>query len=287
MASNFNSLPANAGFVGDSGIQKESKADVSDKQTLIAVLQFLKKNNLKDTEELFKKETGLNDADVKPDTGVQSASEVSHALAAYKSDDDPSLYDDHYINFKIFIESCLDVHKVELATILYPVFVHMYLELVYNGHEHHAKIFFNKFSNDQEEYYSEDLKKLSTVTKAEHMKGSQLMENFKSSKFVLKMSRDSYTHLKRYLQEKQLNLLLNIIQEHLFIDVFDGVPRSKHQIDMASGGLLGEAAREANKTKIFHGLLKEREINIPVDDDDDVGGDVEDKPKVCYDYFVI
>ncbi|WAR09606.1 TAF5-like protein [Mya arenaria] len=83
------------------------------------------------------------------------------------------------------------------------------------------------------------------------MKGSQIMENFKSSKFVLKMSRDSYTHLK----------------------LFDGVPRTKHQIDMTSGGLLGEAARDANKTKILHGLLKEPDINIPVDDDDDGGGD--------------
>ncbi|WAR09495.1 TAF5-like protein [Mya arenaria] len=145
-------------------------------------------------------------------------------------------------------------------TILYPVFVHMYLELVYNGHEHHAKKFFLKYSLDQEPYYAEDLNKLSTVTKPEHMKGSQIMENFKSSKFVLKMSRDSYTHLK----------------------LFDGVPRTKHQIDMTSGGLLGEAARDANKTKILHGLLKEPDINIPVDDDDDGGGDGEDKPKARF-----
>ncbi|XP_052812149.1 transcription initiation factor TFIID subunit 5-like isoform X1 [Mya arenaria] len=260
-------------------IKAEGMTGVSDKQTLAAVLQFLKKHNLKGTEELLKKETGIKDTDVAPESSAQTASEVSHALAAYKSDDDPSLYDEDYINFKSFIESCLDVHKVELMTILYPVFVHMYLELVYNGHEHHAKKFFLKYSLDQEPYYAEDLNKLSTVTKPEHMKGSQIMENFKSSKFVLKMSRDSYTHLKRFLQEKHMNVLLNIIQEHLFIDVFDGVPRTKHQIDMTSGGLLGEAARDANKTKILHGLLKEPDINIPVDDDDDGGGDGEDKPK--------
>ncbi|XP_060561519.1 LOW QUALITY PROTEIN: transcription initiation factor TFIID subunit 5-like [Ruditapes philippinarum] len=279
MASNFNQIASGNNFPAGGEIKSENKTDVSDKQTLLAVLQFLKKNNLKGTEELLKKETGLDDADVKPDTTGQSASEVSHALAAYKSDDDPSLYDDHYTNFKVFIESCLDVHKVEASHYLYPVFVHMYLELVYNGHEEQAVKFFVKFSLDQEEYYVEDLNKLSTVTKAEHMKGSQLMENFKSSKFVLKMSRDSYTHLKRYLQEKQLNLLLNIIQEHLFIDVFDGIPRTKQQIDMTSGGLLGEAAREANKTKIFYGLLKEPDINIPADDEDEGGGDGEDKPK--------
>jgi len=63
--------------------------------------------------------------------------------------------------------------------------------------------------------------------------------------------------------------------------VFDGIPRTKQQIDLTSGGLLGESARESNKTKIFHGLLKEPDINIPVEDDDDAGGDGEDKPKVC------
>lgn len=33
----------------------------------------------------------------------------------------------------------LNYFQVELATILYPVFVHMYLQLVYNGHEMEGK----------------------------------------------------------------------------------------------------------------------------------------------------
>ena len=35
----------------------------------------------------------------------------------------------------------------------------------------------------------------------------------------------------------------------------------------------------ANKGKVYFGLLKEPDINIPVDDEDE-GGDGEDKPKV-------
>ena len=42
-----------------------------------------------------------------------------------------------------------------------------------------AKEFFQKFSVNQEDYYQDDLTKLATVTKQEHMKGNQLMENFK------------------------------------------------------------------------------------------------------------
>lgn len=62
---------------------------------------------------------------------------------------------------------------------LYPLFVHMYLEMIYNNHENEASKFMERFSIDQEDYYQEDLKKVSFITKKEHMKGSDLMENFK------------------------------------------------------------------------------------------------------------
>lgn len=65
------------------------------------------------------------------------------------------------------------------------------------------------------------------------------------------MSRDSYTLLKRHLQTKKNNFLLNLIQEHLYIDVFDGIPRNKKQISAVSGALGGEARREANKVSLI------------------------------------
>lgn len=40
----------------------------------------------------------------------------------------------------------------------------------------------------------------------------------------------------------------------------------------------------ANKGKVYYGLLKEPDINIPIDDDDDAG-DGEDKPKVHLNMF--
>ena len=129
-----------------SGVPDANSAQ-TDKQTLLAVFQFLKKHNLKDTENLLKQEAKVSDDDLK--TEEDKKAEVSQALAVYKSSDDPSLYEDLYRNLKSFIDSCLDIHKVELSTILYPVFVHMYLELVYNGHEWNAADFYGKFWKDQ------------------------------------------------------------------------------------------------------------------------------------------
>lgn len=257
------------------------KTDQNEKQTLLAVLQFLREHNLQETEAILKKESKLSDNDLHTDKS-QPSSAVSHALAAYKSADDPSIYDDVYTDLKTFIDSCLDVHKVELATLLYPVFIHMYLELVYNRHETHAQEFFQKFSLDQEEYYAEDLARLAAVQQREHMEMDQMMETFKSSRFVIRMSRDSYTHLKRHLQERHMTLLINMIQEHLFIDVFDGVPRTQEQIHATGGGMLGEADKEANKVKVYYGLLKEPDLNIPLDEEEEGGdgdGDAANKSK--------
>lgn len=111
-------------------------------------------------------------------------------------------------------------------------------------------LFYSRFHGDQECYYEDDLRILASLTKKEHMKGNETMLDFRTSKFVLRISRDSYQLLKRHLQERQNNQIWSIVQEHLYIDIFDGMPRSKQQIDAMVGSLSGEAKREANKVKV-------------------------------------
>ena len=52
--------------------------------------------------------------------------------------------------------------------------------------------------------------------------------------------------LKRHLQEKKYNSLLNIINERLYFDMYEGVARNKQQIEATSGATLGEATRQGN-----------------------------------------
>uniref|UniRef100_A0A2I3LZN6 Transcription initiation factor TFIID subunit 5 n=1 Tax=Papio anubis TaxID=9555 RepID=A0A2I3LZN6_PAPAN len=309
-----------------------------DRQTLLAVLQFLRQSNLREAEEALRREARLLEEAVAgsgapgevdsvgaevasallsrvtasapgpaapdpPGTGtsgvtavsgsasgpaapgkvgsvaVEDQPDVSAVLSAYSQQGDPTMYEEYYSGLKHFIECSLDCHRAELSQLFYPLFVHMYLELVYNQHENEAKSFFERFHGDQECYYQDDLRVLSSLTKKEHMKGNETMLDFRTSKFVLRISRDSYQLLKRHLQEKQNNQIWNIVQEHLYIDIFDGMPRSKQQIDAMVGSLAGEAKREANKSKVFFGLLKEPEIEVPLDDEDEEGENEEGKPK--------
>ena len=70
--------------------------------------------------------------------------DVSVVLSAYSQQGDPTLYGVYYRDLKKFIESVLDCHRAELSQVFYPLFVHMYLELVYNNNENEAKAFFEK-----------------------------------------------------------------------------------------------------------------------------------------------
>lgn len=58
------------------------------------------------------------------------------------------------------------------------------------------------------------------------------------------MSRDTLSILKRHLQEKKHSVLLNIIQEHLYFDMYEGVASNKQQIEATSGAVVGEATRQ-------------------------------------------
>ena len=59
--------------------------------------------------------------------------------------------------------------QYEVGQILWPVFVHMYLELVYNEHEMQAKTFFIRFSKMQETFHEADLVSLGSIMKKEHL----------------------------------------------------------------------------------------------------------------------
>ncbi|RWS28129.1 guanine nucleotide-binding protein-like protein [Leptotrombidium deliense] len=261
-------------------IESEDSADKGpkDKETILAVLQVCKKFNLTETEDVLKKEaqklSALTEEDVKDlnTASIDSDANITNVLSNYKSEGNPDIYEDCFKRLIKFIENSLDIYKHELVTIAYPIFVHMYLELVYNNHEGEAIKFMKKFGPQQESYYQNDITKLAVVSKREHMKGNEIIDNFRSehSLFTVRLSRDTYNYLKRFLQENinTLSILQNIIQEHLFLDIYEGLTRSKQQVESSVGGMMGEASRQANKSRVLYGLLKEPEINIPIPDDD-------------------
>lgn len=111
----------------------------------------------------------------------------------------------------------------------------MYLELVYNNHEAQAKKLMEKFGPEQEYYYQEDITRLAIVTKRDEMSGNDLTDTFKSNEFIIRISRDTLSLLKRHLQEKKQSVIMNIVNEHLYFDLYEGVARNKTQCEATAG----------------------------------------------------
>ena len=62
--------------------------------------------------------------------------------------------------------------------------------------------------------------------------------------------------------------------------MYEGLPRSKSQIDSTAGAMVGEANRQANRAKVYYGLLREPDVApLPQEDEDETDGDGETKKK--------
>lgn len=158
----------------------------------------------------------------------------------------------------------------------------MYLELIYNNHEVQAKKLMDKFGPEQEYYYQGDITRLAIVTKRDEMSGNDLTDTFKSNEFIIRISRDTLSLLKRHLQEKKQSVIMNIVNEHLYFDLYEGVARNKNQCEATAGAMIGEAKRQDNKIKVYYGLLKEPDfqtLSAPPEEEDDMDPDAPDKPK--------
>lgn len=254
---------------------------MADKSTpLLAVLQLLRKYNLKGTEDILRKEASLGDVNL--DNYDLPEVELASILTSHHTESDPNSYEFAYDALKKFVEISLDMYKYELSTLLYPVFVHMYMSLISNDHNDHARNFLDRFGPEQEDYYQDDLTRLSIVTKKELVKGNEIAEIYSTNKFAVLLSRDSSSQLKKFLHEqKNSSVILNIINNHIQIECHDGPGRTQAQVRATSGGLVGEATKNENRTKMYYGLLKEPDVQVaapPVEDEEEPE-ETPDKPK--------
>uniref|UniRef100_A0A0D9WWN5 TFIID subunit TAF5 NTD2 domain-containing protein n=1 Tax=Leersia perrieri TaxID=77586 RepID=A0A0D9WWN5_9ORYZ len=131
-----------------------------------------------------------------------SASSSSQSTAALsRSENDPARYYEGYSKLRTWAYSSLDKYKNELLRILYPVFVHCFMDLVAERHTQEAQSFFHTFREDHD--HSRDLKKLESILSPLHLEFS-------------------YELLLQYLHNTQALAVLGIINEHITFEVSPG-----------------------------------------------------------------
>ncbi|TYH69577.1 hypothetical protein ES332_D05G065700v1 [Gossypium tomentosum] len=130
-----------------------------------------------------------------------------------QSEDDVARYQDGYRKLRSWAYGSLDLYKHELLHVLYPVFIHSFMDMVAKGHlqevgyseSNFDKTLFKAFREDHELMHSCDLQKLEGVLSQSHLE----------SKVNIKICQYSYDLLLQYLHKTQSTAMLGVINEHI------------------------------------------------------------------------
>lgn len=125
---------------------------------------------------------------------------------------------------------------------LYPLFVHIYLDLIVKGHdaagkssvvEHHdhtyfyllAAEFMKEFKNDHIDTNQDEVSRLQAIYSAETIGDNEVAQLFMNNKFILHMSAQSFELLLAFLQDQKITNILNILNQYIQLNVYTRYPK--------------------------------------------------------------
>ncbi|XP_052210285.1 transcription initiation factor TFIID subunit 5 [Diospyros lotus] len=228
-----------------------------------AVIAYLKKKGFKQTELAFQEEQqqhSKNSSSNNSSANSQTDPDVVKPLLFFtESENIPAQYHDGYSKLRSWAYSSLDLYKHELLRVLYPVFIHCFMDLVAKGHIQEARTFFNSFREDHEMMHLRDLQKLEGVLSPSHLEEMEFAHSLRQSKVNIKICQYSYELLLQYLHKSQSITMLGIINEHINFQVSPGQSSSISD-DAEVVTLVGngqDAANLINQKEIHWGLLED------------------------------
>jgi len=101
-----------------------------------------------------------------------------------------------------------------MSTVLYPVFVYMFLYMLMVDYWPKAKDFFNRFSKDFVIAHKDELEALQSLTR-ETLFDEDIFKKYIKDKCVLNISPYSYKLLLHFVQLRMLIILLHIFNMHI------------------------------------------------------------------------
>ncbi|ANB14143.1 Taf5p [Sugiyamaella lignohabitans] len=161
-----------------------------------------------------------------PDMGAAGAAGTGKPVIAAPSEP-PEAYVAAYRALKNWTDRSLDLYRPELRRILYPVFVHIFLELISKDHGAIAKDFFDEYSQDQAVVHSQDIEKLSAISLPSHVKENELAKAFLEQEYKLTVSRTSLDLLLYFVYEIEQSggsIIIRLLNQYMDIQVTSARP---------------------------------------------------------------
>ncbi|KAG0474278.1 hypothetical protein HPP92_013964 [Vanilla planifolia] len=220
---------------------------MEDEEIEKTVFAYLKKKGFWQTERTLQNEQSR----------ASSASQSEGGIS--RPEKGPQQHHDGYSKLRSWAYGSLDLYKHELLQVLYPVFIHCFMDLVAEGYMQEARTFFQTFREDHEMLHLRDLQKLEGILCPSHLEEMELARSLRQSKVVIKLCEYSCNLLLQYLQKTQSFSMLGVINEHINFEVSSGQPVSISD-DSDVVALVGnnqDMAKQINQKEVRWGLLED------------------------------
>ena len=216
-------------------MQQDSQDGVPITDRIVA--SYLQKRGFRDTEELLRQEAGIDDDQ---EINVEDES-IANFVLFYNEDEvnNPKAYDLSYSRLVKWADESIDIYKFELRRILYPVWVHAYIDLIAKGSKDHALSFFETYKHEHMEEHSQEIERLSGITDPIHVQENELVRSFRTNKFGVKMCKYSFELLLCFLQDNKFMLILRLMNQYIKIEATADKPGQLNDETVSGAGLIG------------------------------------------------
>jgi transcription initiation factor TFIID subunit 5 len=206
----------------------------------------LEKRGFRRIDELDSKKNTLSMKEYLSDMEMNSRMSVRNAISA----EDQGYLDNGFPKLRQWVEDSLDAFKNDLSYLLFPIYVHLYLELISRKREQEARDFLEKYKPDFEKAHSSELHAVEMVKDVLHLKENTMAQAFLTNKYHLNMGKYAFDLFISFLESNNLVRILKIVNQFLDIRVFTG----KVCEEVIDVGIVGATEFDFNKAAVMHGV---------------------------------
>ncbi|XP_070318714.1 TAF5-like RNA polymerase II p300/CBP-associated factor-associated factor 65 kDa subunit 5L [Odocoileus virginianus] len=204
-----------------------------------------------------------NIQDMAASLAVQSESGCANTVSVAPGQAEPQQYEVQFGRLRNFLTDSDSQHSHEVMPLLYPLFVYLHLNLVQNSPKSTVESFYSRFhgmflQNASQKDVIEQLQ--ATQTSQDIMSNFQLRA-FLDSKYVVRLSEDSYNYLLHYLHSDNNTALFRVLTCHIHLDV-QPAERMDSQLYASSDPSSGEGSGLESTDLPKYILQKEEELDI-------------------------
>jgi transcription initiation factor TFIID subunit 5 len=116
---------------------------------------------------------------------------------------------------------------------MWPVFVHLYLNLIAEGYIDEARHFYERYQDVFSPERDDALRQLKAVTLPEHLQESEIAKTYRGSKYTLTMSNAVFNQLIQFLEAKAKQggaIILSIINLSMVIKTVDRAADDRYSL---------------------------------------------------------